>query len=260
MATIEGENFAWIDYFWSTLGRSGDVGRDVSFVYNMVQDERAAKRLAANFSRPLADAVPSWLPGRRWVAERAFRKVAGVLLDHQRLRKEDPDRPDDRKRLRGLLEQVLVNDLGASTARPHPTPVTFLFGHTHMPFGASFDVDGFAHPITVHNTGGWVVDEVTPEVGLGGAVVLLDDSLDAVRLELFRQRPHETVSVPRVEAVEGDGNFADAVRAAVDTSRDPWRALTPVVSTTMQERRRMVAAAIERGIAEASRPPHRPTR
>ena len=29
IAALEEENFAWIDFFWSTLGRSGDVGTDV---------------------------------------------------------------------------------------------------------------------------------------------------------------------------------------------------------------------------------------
>jgi hypothetical protein len=30
---IEGEDFAWIDFFWSTMGRSGEVGKDVERLY-----------------------------------------------------------------------------------------------------------------------------------------------------------------------------------------------------------------------------------
>ncbi|MGO9175038.1 MAG: metallophosphoesterase [Desulfobaccales bacterium] len=30
---LEAENFAWIDFFWSTLGRSGDWGKDVEIIY-----------------------------------------------------------------------------------------------------------------------------------------------------------------------------------------------------------------------------------
>ena len=30
---LEEENFAWIDFFWSTLGRSGQVGKDMGVIY-----------------------------------------------------------------------------------------------------------------------------------------------------------------------------------------------------------------------------------
>src|SRR6201999_452496 len=30
---LEAENFAWIDFFWSTLGRSGQVGTDMALIY-----------------------------------------------------------------------------------------------------------------------------------------------------------------------------------------------------------------------------------
>ena len=30
---LEEENFAWIDFFWSTLGRSGQVGTDMGLIY-----------------------------------------------------------------------------------------------------------------------------------------------------------------------------------------------------------------------------------
>ena len=33
IAALEEENFAWIDFLWSTLGRSGQVGTDVGLIY-----------------------------------------------------------------------------------------------------------------------------------------------------------------------------------------------------------------------------------
>ena len=33
IAAMEAENFAWIDFFWSTLGRSGEVGTDIGLIY-----------------------------------------------------------------------------------------------------------------------------------------------------------------------------------------------------------------------------------
>ena len=45
---FEGENFAWIDFFWSTMGRSGEVGHDVELVYDKLQDEKQTQQLLAN--------------------------------------------------------------------------------------------------------------------------------------------------------------------------------------------------------------------
>jgi hypothetical protein len=36
---IEKENFAWIDFFWSTMGRSGQVGKGVELIYDKMTDE-----------------------------------------------------------------------------------------------------------------------------------------------------------------------------------------------------------------------------
>ena len=50
----EEENFAWIDFFWSTLGRSGDVGKGVGSVYEKLQDDKQVKILVGNLAAGLA--------------------------------------------------------------------------------------------------------------------------------------------------------------------------------------------------------------
>ena len=40
---IESENFAWIDFFWSALGRSGDVGALTETLYEHVLDKEQMK-------------------------------------------------------------------------------------------------------------------------------------------------------------------------------------------------------------------------
>ena len=46
----ESDNFAWIDFFWSCLGRSGEAGEDVGLVYDMLQEPRALSALATNLA------------------------------------------------------------------------------------------------------------------------------------------------------------------------------------------------------------------
>src|SRR5215470_10004197 len=44
---LEAENFAWIDFFWSTMGRSGGVGRDIGLIYDKLQDPQQVDQLIA---------------------------------------------------------------------------------------------------------------------------------------------------------------------------------------------------------------------
>ena len=51
---IEAENFAWIDFFWSAMGRSGEVGRDIGLLYERMQVATQRKALLSNLARSLA--------------------------------------------------------------------------------------------------------------------------------------------------------------------------------------------------------------
>lgn len=60
---LEEENFAWIDFFWSTLGRSGQVGTDMGVIYADLTTPRDIDALVSNLvSAMLAKGKgPSWL-------------------------------------------------------------------------------------------------------------------------------------------------------------------------------------------------------
>jgi len=42
---IEAENFAWIDFFWSTLGRSGEAGEKVEIIRELLQSKKGKEKL-----------------------------------------------------------------------------------------------------------------------------------------------------------------------------------------------------------------------
>jgi hypothetical protein len=52
---IEAENFAWIDFFWSTMGRSGDIGKDIELVYEKLQSQKQIEGIVSNLAKSLAD-------------------------------------------------------------------------------------------------------------------------------------------------------------------------------------------------------------
>ena len=46
---LESENFAWVDFFWSTLGRSGEFGTDVELIYDKLQADVQLKIAGIQF-------------------------------------------------------------------------------------------------------------------------------------------------------------------------------------------------------------------
>jgi hypothetical protein len=53
LAELEKRNFAWIDFFWSVLGRSGIVGKDVSLMYDKMQSPKQIEEMVDRFSENL---------------------------------------------------------------------------------------------------------------------------------------------------------------------------------------------------------------
>jgi hypothetical protein len=47
---LEEENFAWIDFLWSTLGRSGQVGSDMGLIYADMSSPADLDDLVANLT------------------------------------------------------------------------------------------------------------------------------------------------------------------------------------------------------------------
>src|ERR1700744_4395724 len=68
IARLEAENFAWIDFFWSTLGRSGQVGADMGRIYADLTSAQDVDALVSNLVAAMTAKRPGWLRApERWV-------------------------------------------------------------------------------------------------------------------------------------------------------------------------------------------------
>ena len=182
---IETENFAWIDFFWSTLGRSGEPGAGMEAIYERLGDPNDRKKLF----RYLANAVP----GTSW-SRRLLRTVLRPILgwagsEFLRPEKHQTDGPLSKDARDGLCKYVngpLRRQV--LTERPElPADLTFIFGHTHKPFALEMGFDALPAKVKVYNTGGWVVESRSPEPLHGGAIVLADDELNVVSLRMYNE-------------------------------------------------------------------------
>lgn len=204
---LEQENFAWIDFFWSTMGRSGDAGVDVQRIYEM-QGTAAGRK---DLSRSLASAVVehffsnNWIPdtAERLVFDRLFEALFERSASRERMHAGDLLSPDAERGLQAYLAGPLLGQVSRECRDTRvPETVSLVFGHTHKPFERAQHVPGYARPLDVYNTGGWVVDTVTPEPVHGGAIVMVDDQYHCASLRMYNEpTPGRLPTAVRVAAV-----------------------------------------------------------
>jgi UDP-2,3-diacylglucosamine pyrophosphatase LpxH len=224
---FEAENFAWIDFFWSALGRSGQAGEDVELIYDKLQDKAALGGLLRNLARGLAQhhKVPGW--GERmkaWLLYRVLGATVGRVTNVEAQQKGAQLSEDAETALKRYLEgpvraQVL-------SERPSvPAEVTVVFGHTHKPFERVTGYQGYAEKVKLYNSGGWVVDSLDTTMPAGWAVILLDENLNAASLRYPTRiaAGANTICVAQAAGSAALPNpFYDRLTGLVDATQAPW--------------------------------------
>lgn len=257
----EAENFAWVDFFWSTLGRSGGAGDDVGLAYDYLQSEAATEYLVGNLLQGFRERTDSGMLRRITpLVEPAVRHVTRHVHQRERRQTDSVLREDTEQGLKEYVEGPLLHQLREACNDTVPDQVTFLFGHTHKPFVGKRDFDGFANnEVWIANTGGWVVDTTDPKPLHGAAIILLDEDLHAVSVKLYSQQAkpeHYQVEVKPVPGWGGDADeFADRVQDLIDSHRGPWDNLSTTVARVVRARADDLDQIIKR--SEALRPPDR---
>ncbi|MGB7437570.1 MAG: metallophosphoesterase [Candidatus Acidiferrum sp.] len=232
---VEAENFAWIDFFWSALGRSGAVGKDIEQVYDMLLVPEARK----DFIRQLARAG-----GRHWFHQWPklgeflslfFVPFISMQLRHLgALEKRQPGEVLTLRAIRGLkayMEGPLAKQIQEECRDSTRAQTTFIFGHTHKPFSASFQFEHFPRPVHVYNSGGWVVDTIQTESAHGGALILADDDLNVASVRLYNETENHLGSRVKVDTVDGRENLLSTrLVEIVHCEQEPWLSFSRVVA------------------------------
>ena len=248
VAVWEQENFAWIDFLWSTLGRSGQVGTDLGLIYADMASPADIDHLIANLTKSLLTKGkgPAWLHQiEGGIMNAIFRHEATHFLRSERgttsATLSEAGQIGLRTYVEGPVRAQLQNELGSV-----PKDVSFVFGHTHKPFADIWSIIGYPSPVRIFNTGGWVVDTSVPAPVQGGVVVLVDEDLDVVPLQIYRQSAG--TSRPPVQLLPYKGGegppslFRTEVAARIDPTTDPWASITAAATKLTEQRHRLQAA------------------
>jgi len=239
---LEAENFAWIDFVWSLLGRSGAAGTDVEAFFKMLHYPEQVEHLATSLAERVAAArnipgVPGdWLESR--VLGMLFRWLASRVSSPRQSHGADVEQAIDaglRSYLFGPTIRQLEDELGHV-----PGDLAFVFGHTHKPFERLIRQRPGAHgaraaqrrAVSVVNTGGWTVDSCTPHSEKGASLLVADENLEMVALRLFDEpAPGAEVAPVRVVAVGAERPGTRALAAEVERRIRPGGRLDPAWST-----------------------------
>jgi hypothetical protein len=261
---IELENFAWIDFFWSAMGRSGQVGELVQNVYNSLEVPRARTHFLKNLGQSVADkfAPPPW----KWLARKVLRRLLPALATEIVSREKthrgrsgggDSDRPLSAAVHQGLewyLNVPVHNQMSYELRKHTVREMSFLFGHTHKPYQEALELEKYRTQVRIFNTGGWVVDDRNPLSSHGGAVVLLDEELNATSLRIYQENEEGNPSPIHVEdTATGDqvpGELTKYVSGLLGRTPAVWEDFARTVASELELRRRFLGARLDR-IAES---------
>lgn len=246
---VEAENFAWVDFFWSTMGRSGEVGNDIGLLYDMMGDQRALTSIARNLAMRSELLGPAWVPrpAKRLMALLALKRVARRVsrVERNSASGTDPLSSEGEACLTSFVNGPLLDRLDRE-GRGERKQLTMVFGHTHKPFcrRSDFDVAG-TH---LYNTGGWVVEKLEDDARRGAAVVVVDDDLNVAMVDIYRQGSRAPVAV---SAVDADNPLAAQLRKRLDFAAAPWSALSAHVAKAVPKRHASLSRLIDEGIERA---------
>jgi hypothetical protein len=246
---IETENYAWVDFFWSTLGRSGSVGKDINLIYDKLQDAAQVKDLISTIATSLSRKKRNVLT--RWMEEKAVKIILELSLGRMAAsERNEPNvelTPDATAGLKKLMEGPLYHALNRELQNDIPDDFAFLFGHTHKPFIRWITYEGYPYPVKVFNSGGWVVDTLNKQPLHGGAFILVDDNLDVMSLQMYKEGNYK----PTPQWLMHDHTheklhsaFFDRIEAIIKENPSPWQEFEKITEHEVNIRYRNLAEII----------------
>ena len=251
---LEEENFAWIDFFWSAMGRQGKVGEEIEHVYETTCDQQSLLHVASTTARSIAHKYDLPLLWGDWLEElvlkKILRQIAKRVAGKQERQQTDHamDRPPlSEDSLAGLRQYMtLLREQGRQENSPLTESVTLVFGHTHKPFQALMDFAEYPRPVSVLNTGGWLVESIEPEPLHGGAIALIDDGLNTVNLRLYHEGRYDVqVEEPLWPGSEHSALW-EQINQIVNADLDPWRSFGLTVSAEIMRREEFLKSRARR--------------
>lgn len=224
LAELEKRNFAWIDFFWSVLGRSGIVGKDVSLMYDKMQSPKQIEDMVDRFSENLVGDNGNFIV--KWIEKEVLEDLLNFAFQKMAASERNQNgylTPGTLEGLQKYMEVQILKQLEMELNGMIPENITFIFGHTHKPFAKDMKFKGYHGWVNVYNSGGWVVDTTTQMPYHGGAAIFVDEDLNTASLQFYKEGSFIfEVEESMNDSVTGHNDLYNWLSTSFDFSFSPW--------------------------------------
>ncbi|MDD9977977.1 MAG: hypothetical protein OXQ30_09645 [Boseongicola sp.] len=265
LEVMEKANGAFVDFIWSTVGDSGQMGSDVSLAYQYLLSGGAAayfqRRIAALLTTTMLSKMP--LPQVGPVRDTLqdintgiVDYVAGSFGQLARFSYQTSLTYDTAGGIADYMNGPTVAQFKQEQMDEPPNDMSLIFGHTHKPFEDRLALDAYPNAVGVVNTGGWVLDTTLLATVEGASAVFIDDDLNVGVLKLFAPPANgETIPVS-VSGFDGPGTenpMVDKLKSALAATQEQWDKVAEVAAETYTAKQTHIIKLLEAADAEARR-------
>jgi hypothetical protein len=227
------------------------VGDDVGLIYEMLQSDQALARLAGNLGNVAGNRFPGLIrPVARPGVQFLLRRLAHHVKDRERANPQALLSEATKAGLSSYVTGPLLRQLTRYLPGAEDGQVNFVFGHTHKPFEDVEQFAGFSKPVSLYNTGGWVIDTDHTASLQGAAVVLVDEDGDAASVRMYNQAQAQSdyhVSLAEVSAGQ-PGDLRSRLASVLAFSDPPWLEFSETVASAVEQRHLLLPQIIARGL------------
>ncbi|MFN0161127.1 MAG: metallophosphoesterase [Burkholderiales bacterium] len=262
VAQIEAENGSWVDFLFSDLGSSGELGRDAATLYEISRDagashwfcEKVGDALLGGLGHAIGVGGSTKLPMGvtienvvRGMVDATLGRAAETGRDSYATVMSTSATADLRWYLGGPLREELRRAGRLDTV----AELSFIFGHTHKPFQDQLPVAGYPTPVGIYNTGGWVMDQPTMAAAQGASAIFIDEALNVATLRLFNDPVDGADTQVSVRGVGGFRDLDNPLLAALSTRLAETQPLWKEFSAAAKEAIEMHARTLLREFFDA---------
>ena len=256
---LETVNATWIDFAFSTFGDTGPLGRQVALAEerlvtgggaHVVQD-----RLATAVARMLQSSLP--LPREARVSQTLMELSRGLVdsfvgsySNMERFSYTAFLSHASKQGLCAYIDHVVAHQMREELgAQGRDTQLTFIFGHTHKPFADQIVTESFTRPVSVYNTGGWVLDTALLSTVEGAALAFVDERMNTALLTLYGLDGDGALQKAAVSSADpvadADNPMLQALQHAVAAADGDWDAFRVAVSDDLEAKQAMYLSHAE---------------
>lgn len=250
---LEAVNGSWIDFAWSRFGDTGPLGRQIAIAEERLVSGGSAQRMQDRMAAALASTLQSSLPlpHASQVSDTLLQLARGLVdsfvgsySEMERFSYTAFLSGASRQGLCAYVDQVVTDQIERELGRaPEDMRLTFIFGHTHKPFGDALLTETFARPVSVYNTGGWVLDTELMSSVEGAALAFVDAQMNTALLTLYSLGGDGLLQKPAVSSADpladADNPMLQALQAAVAGADVEWSAFCDAVRADLEDKQAM---------------------